>query len=531
MPPAANRGLLPPTLRPALKRDRLPALLTGLFLLLAGFVMFHHELWRDEVQGWLLARDSASLPALVAAMRYEGHPALWQLLLLPLTRAFASPVAMQVLHLLLAATTVYLFVRWSPFSRGQKALFCFGYFPFYEYGVISRNYGLCLLLLTVFGCLYPHRHRRFLSLAACLALLCHAHALGLLLALALLAALGVERLVRPGASGPEPGTPRPAFYGGCALVLVAALLAFWQLNPPADASSGGWSGDRANLGTFQATQALAGGYLPVPTPAQDFWNRPLVFDDRFGLPQRSLRVAVVLYAGFVALALRRHLPALLFFGTANAALLAFFHLRFAGAARHHGFFFLVLMVAIWMHRSAQRESGGDGRTAPPAWWDRLLNPSLTLLLALHGAGTLVSATQEIRHPFSRAPAVATYLRRHGHQTSLLVGYRDYMASSVLAGTTQQRIYYPQARRWGSYIRWNRQRLNRVEDAELIAAARALPREPGQGLVLILNRALDANSPLPGGLTLLAAYHGSVSGENFYLYQIEEETGPAGAARD
>lgn len=513
-----------------MKRDRLPALLTGLFLLLAGFVMFHHELWRDEVQGWLLARDSASLPALVAAMRYEGHPALWQLLLLPLTRAFASPVAMQVLHLLLAATTVYLFVRWSPFSRGQKALFCFGYFPFYEYGVISRNYGLCLLLLTVFGCLYPQRQRRFLPLAACLALLCHAHALGLLLALALLAALGVERLVQPGNSGADGGTPRAAFYGGCAVVLVGALLAVLQLNPPADAASG-WRNEQAQSGTYYASLALAGGYLPVPTPAQDFWNRPLVFDDRFGLPQRTLRVSVVLYAGFVALALRRHLPALLFFGTANAALLAFFQLRFAGAARHHGFFFLVLVVAIWMHRSAQRESGGAGRTAPPAWWDRLLNPSLKLLLALHCAGTLVSATQEIRHPFSRAPAVATYLRRHGHQTSLLVGHPDYMASAVLAWTTQQKIYYPQVRRWGSYIRWDRQRLNRVEDDDLIAAARALPREPGHGLVLILDRALDANSPLPGGLTLLAAFHGSVSGENFHLYQIEEETGPEGAARD
>lgn len=514
-----------------MKRDRLPALLTGLFLVLAGFVMFHHELWRDEVQGWLLARDSASIPALLAAMRYEGHPALWQLLLLPLTRAFASPVAMQVLHLLLAATTVYLFVRWSPFSRGQKALFCFGYFPFYEYAVISRNYGLCLLLLTVFGCMYPHRHRRFLALAACLALLCHAHALGLLLALALLAALGVERLVRPGASGPEPGTPRPAFYGGCALVLVGALLAVWQLNPPADASSGGWSGDQARLGTLQATQALAGGYLPVPTPAQDFWNRPLVFDDRFGLPQRSLRVAVVLYAGFVALALRRHLPALVFFCTAHAALLAFFQLRFAGSARHHGFFFLVLVAAVWMHRSARRESGAEGQPQSATPWERLFNSSLSLLLALHCAGTVVSATQEIRHPFSRAPDVATYLRGHGHDTSLLVGSQDFMASSVLGGTNQRRIYYPQAGRWGSYIRWDRQRINRVEDADLIAAARALPREPGQAVVLILDRALEAGSALPAGLNFLAAFHGSVSGETYHLYRIEEDPLPERAARD
>lgn len=530
MPAAANRRLLALTLRPALKSDRLPALLTGLFLALAGLVMFHHELWRDEVQGWLLARDSASVPALLAAMKYEGHPALWQLLLLPLTRAFASPGAMQVLHLLIAATTVYLFVRWSPFSRAQKTLFCFGYFPFYEYAVISRNYGLCLLLLTAFGCLYPQRQRRFLPLAVCLALLCHAHALGLILALALLAALGAERLVQPGNSGAEGGTPRAAFYGGCALVLVGALLAVWQLNPPADAASG-WRNEQAQSGTYYASLALAGGYLPVPAPTPDFWNHPLAYDDRFRLPQRTLRVAVVIYTGFVALALRRHLPALLFFGLANAALLAFFQLRFAGAARHHGFFFLVLVVAVWMYRSAQRVPAGAGRPPSPGLWERLFNPSLTLLLALHCAGALVSAVQEIRHPFSQAPAVAAYLRHHGHDRSLLVGHPDYMASAVLAGTTQQKIYYPQVRRWGSYVIWNRQRLGPVEDADVITAARALPREPGQSLVLILDRALDAASPLPTGLTVLAAYHGAVSGENFFLYQIEEDSRPERTARD
>jgi hypothetical protein len=51
-----------------------------------GFVMGHHELWRDEVQAWLLDRDSSSAIDLLSRQKYEGHPALWQLLLMPLTR-------------------------------------------------------------------------------------------------------------------------------------------------------------------------------------------------------------------------------------------------------------------------------------------------------------------------------------------------------------------------------------------------------------------------------------------------------------
>jgi hypothetical protein len=41
------------------KNDRLPLLIAAAFLVVGGFVMAHHELWRDEVQAWLLARDSS----------------------------------------------------------------------------------------------------------------------------------------------------------------------------------------------------------------------------------------------------------------------------------------------------------------------------------------------------------------------------------------------------------------------------------------------------------------------------------------
>lgn len=92
--------------------------------------MAHHELWRDEGQAWLLARDSSSAIDLLSRQKFEDHPALWQLLLMPLTRAFGTPIAMQVLNLLIATTTVYLFVRWSPFTRLRKVLLIFGCFPF-----------------------------------------------------------------------------------------------------------------------------------------------------------------------------------------------------------------------------------------------------------------------------------------------------------------------------------------------------------------------------------------------------------------
>jgi hypothetical protein len=83
-----------------LKNDRLTLLVSAVFLVVGAFVIAHHELWRDEVQAWLLARDSSSAIDLFSRQKYEGHPALRQLLLMPLTRALSRPSGQHILLVL-----------------------------------------------------------------------------------------------------------------------------------------------------------------------------------------------------------------------------------------------------------------------------------------------------------------------------------------------------------------------------------------------------------------------------------------------
>ena len=515
--PAPAGPLLRSAPVPRVNRDPLPALVACVFLLLGGVVTFHHELWRDEVQAWLLARDSASVPALLANMKYEGHPALWHLLLLPLTRIFATPVAMQVLHLLLATATVYLFVRWAPFSRLQKVLFCFGYFPFYEYGVIARNYGLCLLLLTAFGCLYARRERCFPLLGLILALLCHAHVLGIILAVALLGALAVERFW-PSAGRLNPPVARLPFYAGCALATLGAVTAFLQALPPADAAAPEIAEWKPTLyeEMRQTARALVGGYLPLARN----WNDPWLIGDRPAALKLLFYAGVPLYLFLAAAALRRHRPALLFLTLGTGTLLAFFHFKFGGSARHHGLLFLCLVFAVWMKR-ADIETPACGSLAHGGkGFSRVFGLSLTLLFGVHTLGAVTATRWEVRRPFSKAEAVTRYLHRHGHDESLLVGYPDYTVSALLGSAVQREIYYPQSRRWGSYVIWNRARKATVTDVESVAAARELPRKEGQRVVLVLDRPLDTGDGLPAGVTFLAAFTGAITDENFHLYQVD-----------
>ena len=40
-------------------------------------LIIDHVPWRDELQAWLLVRDSHGLAGLFANPHYEGHPSLW----------------------------------------------------------------------------------------------------------------------------------------------------------------------------------------------------------------------------------------------------------------------------------------------------------------------------------------------------------------------------------------------------------------------------------------------------------------------
>jgi hypothetical protein len=139
-------------------------LLTAAFFLLGLLVLLRHEMWQDEWQAWLLARESSSLADLFQNIRYEGHPCLWYLALFVISRFTTDPLGMQLLHLMIATGTVYIFLKYSPFTRLQKILFIFGYFPFYEYCAISRNYGLGVLSLFSFCAVFasgePRRSAR-----------------------------------------------------------------------------------------------------------------------------------------------------------------------------------------------------------------------------------------------------------------------------------------------------------------------------------------------------------------------------------
>jgi hypothetical protein len=243
------------------------------FFLLGALCLSHHEMWRDEIQAWLLARDSNSISNLFANLKYEGHPGLWYLLLMPLTRVSHSPTAMQTLHLIVATSTIYVFARYSPFTTVQKLLFSFGYFPFYEYSVISRSYGLGVLLIFVFCSLFEKRYTNFLTISLVLLLLSHTSVFALIITVVLFFGLLIDCFYFKQRYKVLESPNNSKIYGGFLIIALGILTAVLQIIPPADTGFAiGWNlkFDIAALKT--ALNTLTSAYLPIPYLRLHFWN-------------------------------------------------------------------------------------------------------------------------------------------------------------------------------------------------------------------------------------------------------------------
>src|SRR6266498_1334888 len=178
-----------PLIKEPVNQLRYALIITGFFFLLALFGLWNHEMWRDEHQAWLVARDAHSFSQLFENMRYEGNPALWHIFLYFITCFTHNPVYMQAFHLLVACGFIFVFNRYAPIGLFYKILFSFGYFPLYEYAVISRSYGLGLLLVFIACALYKNRVSNYILIGVILGLLANVAIFPLIISLGIAAIL------------------------------------------------------------------------------------------------------------------------------------------------------------------------------------------------------------------------------------------------------------------------------------------------------------------------------------------------------
>ena len=500
---------------------------TAVFLVVGAVTASRHEMWRDEIQAWLLARDSTGPIDLFRHLKYEGHPGLWHLSLMPLTRLTWNPAIMQAFHLLIAAAAVYVFCAKSPFTRLQKALFAFGYFTLYEYAILCRNYGVGMLLLCLFAVAYRERVERPLRPAIALALLAHTSVHALIVTIALLGALFLDHVLRS-LTDRENAPLRRARVWVSLLVVVAGIgTSALQLNPPAGTGvAEGWKTAYVRGEAEKAVKLVTHAYLPVPETKRGFWgSHRLGRKDWFAgefYNRHRFGVAVGLVALFAMTLLTRP-AAFAAFGVGTVGLLTFFYVKYFGSMRHHGFLYLALITALWIGRSAWASWRGAWAFADRWLW-RVGSVALTGILVVQAWGGVTAARMEREHVFSHAKNLAEYMRENGLTDHVIIGQYDPAASAVLGYLRKDRFYYTNGARFDSFIVWDQARKEIASDDQVVAAARELADDT----LVVRNVVWPEESRARHGVEELTRFTGAtVNTEDFFLYRIRTEEAHSG----
>ncbi len=473
----------------------------------------------------MIVRDAVSIQALIENLQYQGHTMLWHLILYPVTKITRNPAAMQMSHLLIATLTAFVFLKFAPFSRLLKVLFIFGYFPFFEFASISRNYAIGILLLFIFCACFGRdfKSRNYIILSLVLLLMCQCNALSTVLAIALAATVFLEPVLVRDFSVYK----SRQFYVSVLIFLAGLILSIVQMIPPADSLV-----YKPKLIPFDMSgkvvdqiSALWNVFFPVPRIELTFWGSNFITY----LPLKEYTVSALRFVASLWLLLlttgiifRKKIPAF-YYIAAIAGVTAFSYIFYEGYLRHKAHYYFAFISALWIsayYRNEEFKSRFFNRFF--SFFEKTKSYFLFVVLSLGVIAGLIANSLDYRYPFSACKAAAAFIKQNNLQNMHIAGHMDYTSSGVSAYLDKP-FYYPISDRTGTFTVWNSKR---SEKTDVLKAIKKYRDSVKADVLLVFNDPPKMNKILQYRLIpVTKIMQSTVRDENFFLYLMRYEKEP------
>ncbi|QWR78300.1 hypothetical protein [Candidatus Magnetomonas plexicatena] len=496
------------------KDTKFAYILTSVFFILTLILILHHAMWRDELQAWMIAASSNSFSELFQNIKYEGHPSLWFVILYLVKHVTTNPAAMKIVHLLIATASAFVFLKFAPFNNRLKGLFIFGYFSFFEYAVISRDYAIGILFLFIF-CAYfgkDFKNRNYVFLSIILFLMCQSNVLAVILAIALAITIFLEPLLLKDFIFYRSWR----FYTSILIFAAGLMLSVLQMNPPADASLYHPVINPRNIPGKIVDQmsVLWSAFVPVPRIQLHFWNTN--FLDYLPVEMRhalrlTLSSGILLFSIFILI--RKKIPTF-YFIISTFGIITFGGVFYGGYLRHWGHTYFAFVTALWLHNyySAPKTS----ISAFFRFFERNKNRFLTAIFSLGVLAALTANTIGFMYPFSASKQTADYIKQNSWQNMPIAGHWFYAASGVSA-YLDRAFYYPLIDTIGTFSVW-KYKWDKTDILMQVSKYRDFVKS--DVLFIVNERPLPDELVKSNGIVPLKNFTVSiVESEKFFLYMI------------
>lgn len=146
------------------------------FMIINFILMLYHEPWRDEIHAWTMAKY-LSVKDLFIVSRFDGHPILWHLILMPFAKLNFPIITLNIISWIIVCISAWFFLFKIKINSFFKYITLFTIPFLYIYSSISRNYCLILLFLMLIGIFYDKRYSYPIIYSIFICFLIHTHSL------------------------------------------------------------------------------------------------------------------------------------------------------------------------------------------------------------------------------------------------------------------------------------------------------------------------------------------------------------------
>lgn len=468
----------------------------AMFLVWLGVVSFlawRHLVWRDEVKALSIALQGNTVFDMLQELRWEGHPAVWYLLLRAGHVLFPHPGVLKLLSISVAAVAVLILVLRAPFTLAFLALILATRFSVVEYSVVARNYGISMLLIFLFAALYERHRNRDCLLGALLFMLANCNVHSALLAGGLLSFWLLDILCDKAA---DRSRSIRMFLYNATLAAIGVVTCFITVFPTSSDSIGL---DPTNLNFKKIIEAI---FLPS-----------LQFNDALVLPGAGRLVtaippltkplvilqSLILFGS--TLGLIRRTGAFLAALTTLVGLSLFFVVVYPGYYRHQALWLVFLIGMYWLALPGRPH----GETVSPVLlkpFVRRLSTAGTLLFVLVLLLQCKYSAQEI---FGIVHKPVAALANHSDNViSILGGDPDLRQAVIIADPdylletlpyyVSNPTYLVREQRYGNIVHFTRAARLELSLGDILASGRRLRQETGRSVVILLSHEIDRSLP-------------------------------------
>ncbi len=439
-----------------------------LWLLVVIAISAKHELWRDEVRALSIAMGPNWFWEIPAALKNEGHPVLWYMILRVGFSLFHTPVILKVISICIAFGAAVVFFRYAPFPVWQKTLFLWGMLPLYYYSVMARSYGLSMFLCFLFSSFYNRRKESPVLLACVLFALANTNVHSCILACVLFVLWFCDELLIT-----------RGFLNTYRVIILSSAFALVGI---------GILGSIAiSLPTHETvwTEAFA---LNMSEVLQALWMNMKHPGTHFGdvLPGFTVLQRDVLIWLLIAGLLSQPMAAVSLF-VGMVLLGSFFTIGYPGRVYHQGIFIIYCISLYWIVYQKQKTT--KPKRTPIHYLHLVHNVScwavVSVILSLHVVLSIYQIRVDLLHDMSSSRAFGKFLETHPeYRKAIIMGEPDYLLES-LPYYAPNSIYIPREGRFGNWVLFTQANRERLSLSELLGIAREVKNREKRPVLIAL----------------------------------------------